>query len=577
MSGRIPDSFIEELLARTDIVEVLERRLQLKRAGSEFHALCPFHEEKTPSFTVSPKKQFFHCFGCGEHGSAIGFLMKYEGLEFRDAVEDLARMAGLQVPESAGRPEKPRQGLYEIMEAAAHHFQARLKAHPPAIEYLKQRGLSGEVCRDFGIGYAPPGWDGLQKALGGSEEAMVLLRRGGMLSAGDRSEYDKFRDRIMFPIHDRRGRVIAFGGRAIGDDGPKYLNSPETELFHKGRELYGLYLARQRSGRLDDILVVEGYMDVVALAQNGFKHSVATLGTATTPDQAALLFRAAERVTYCFDGDAAGRKAAWRALQATLPKLAEGKQARFLFLPEGEDPDSLVRDAGPDAFQGLLDAAPSLSQYFFDRLRDGVDMDSIDGRARLVQKAQPLLETLPQGVLRDMMFEQLESLARHRLRRPGAAATAARETPRPVPSGPPRTRMRLALAHLVQNPGLAQIAGELDDLRDSRIQGIDVLLELVDFSRERPNMTTAQILELLHAHPAHSHLAKLAAWPLPGEGELQALEFQDAVTGLRLQEAEERMARMPRIADQSSEEREQYRALEKHRKALKDSLQGRTD
>ncbi len=295
MSGLIPDSFIEELLARSDIVELIERRVPLKRVGSEFQACCPFHSEKTPSFTVSPKKQFYHCFGCGAHGSVIGFLMQYEGLEFLDAVEDLARAAGLEVPTSGSPQARPDTGLYDMLAACSRFYVEQLKNNPVAIEYLKGRGLSGEVSRDFDIGYAPAGWDALIKHLGTDEKKLDQLKQAGMLSEGKRGSYDKFRERIMFPIHDRRGRVIAFGGRALSDDGPKYLNSPETTLYHKSRELYGLYLARQRSNRLDHIIVVEGYMDVVALAQFGFKNVVATSGTATTAIQVEILFRAALR------------------------------------------------------------------------------------------------------------------------------------------------------------------------------------------------------------------------------------------------------------------------------------------
>ena len=290
MGGLIPDSFIEELLGRVDIVDIIERRVPLKKAGREFHACCPFHDEKTPSFTVSPQKQFYHCFGCGAHGSAIGFMMNYEGLEFVDAVEELARHAGLQVPREASSKPRPSAGLYDVLESVSAFYQKQLKENPEAVEYLKQRGVSGEIARDFAIGYAPGGWDRLIKHLGSNEEGLVKLRKTGMLSQGKSGEYDKFRNRIMFPIHDRRGRVIAFGGRALEDDGPKYLNSPETELFHKGRELYGLYLARRSQAKLDRILVVEGYMDVVALAQYGFRNCVATLGTATTGDHAELLF-----------------------------------------------------------------------------------------------------------------------------------------------------------------------------------------------------------------------------------------------------------------------------------------------
>ena len=415
MAGLIPDSFIEELLGRLDIVEIVERRVPLKRAGREFQACCPFHDEKTPSFTVSPLKQFYHCFGCGAHGSAIGFLMNFEGLEFVDAVEDLAHHAGLEVPREAARAARPAIDLYDILEAAASYYCEQLKTSPEAIAYLKKRGLSGDVAKTFSIGFAPQGWDKLSSRLGTDEKRLGQLRRAGMLSQGKSGEYDKFRHRIMFPIHDRRGRVIGFGGRALEDDGPKYLNSPETELFHKGRELYGLYLARKSQAKLDRILVVEGYMDVVALAQFGFENCVATLGTATTGDQTELLFRASDEIIFCFDGDRAGRKAAWRALEATLPRLREGRQARFLFLPDGEDPDSMVRKLGAEDFSLQLDQAQALSEFFFDHFTQVVDMSSIDGRARLVEQTKPLLDKIPEGVFHDMMLGRLETLAQHRI------------------------------------------------------------------------------------------------------------------------------------------------------------------
>jgi DNA primase len=578
MAGLIPDSFIEELLGRVDIVEVIERRVPLKKAGREYQARCPFHDEKTPSFTVSPQKQFYHCFGCGAHGSAIGFLMNYEGLEFVDAVEELARMAGLQVPREAGAPRRPTEGLYELLEAVATWYREQLRQHPEAIDYLKQRGLSGEVAAQFGIGYAPAAWDGLIQALGTDERRMGLLQRAGMLSQGKSGHYDKFRHRIMFPIHDRRGRVIAFGGRALGDDGPKYLNSPETELFHKGRELYGLYLARKSQAKLERVLVVEGYMDVVALAQFGFGNCVATLGTATTADHAELLYRAADEVVYCFDGDRAGRKAAWRALEATLPALREGRQARFLFLPEGEDPDSLVRKQGADTFAGLLDSATSLSQYFFDELTATVDLSSIDGRARLVSLARPHLDRIPAGVFRDMMMEQLEQLARHRVeerarRRAGAAGG-------PVQPGrsaaPPleRSAMRLALAHLVQNPSLAATAADLGGLEGCDVPGIEILRELVDICAKSPNMTSAQLLERWRDHPAHSHLAKLATWRLPGDETRLLREFRDSLIRLELQWTESRIAKMPKIIALGPEERQQLLDLQQRRRQLVEALQG---
>ena len=574
MSGRIPDSFIEELLARSDIVELIERRVPLKRAGSEFQACCPFHDEKTPSFTVSPKKQFYHCFGCGAHGSAIGFLMQYEGLEFLDAIEEMARAAGLEVPTSASQQPRPDTGLYDILADCAKFYCEQLKTHPAAIEYLQGRGLSGEVTRDFEIGYAPSGWDGVIRELGTDAGKLEQLKQAGMLSEGKSGSYDKFRDRIMFPIHDRRGRVIAFGGRALTDSGPKYLNSPETALYHKSRELYGLYLARQRSGRLDSIIVVEGYMDVVALAQFGFKNVVATSGTATTALQVEILFRAADTVVFCFDGDKAGRKAAWRALEATLPKLREGLQARFLFLPDGEDPDSMVRKHGKEAFAAQIENASPLSEFFFDHFTADINLGSLDGRARLIEQTQPFIESIPEGVFRDMMASRLESLAQHRLHTHSQVAVttggAAQLRGKPTQE---RTAMRTAMAHLVQNPALVeQLEGidELAGLGNDDVRGVEIFIELVDFCIKRPNITTAQLIELWYDHPALPHLKKLAVWLLPGDEELQAQELVDAVNHIRLGWVEILLSRVTNIMQQ----REEYRALQQRRQDLKSRLDG---
>ncbi len=575
MGGLIPDSFIEELLGRVDIVDIIERRVPLRRAGREFQACCPFHDEKTPSFTVSPQKQFYHCFGCGAHGSAIGFLMNFEGLEFVDAVEDLAGHAGLEVPREAAQKARPSTDLYEIMSLAADFYEEELKNSPEAVAYLKKRGLSGEVAKKFSVGFAPQGWDNLISRLGTDANRLSRLKRAGMLSQGKSGEYDKFRHRIMFPIHDRRGRVIGFGGRALDDDGPKYLNSPETELFHKGRELYGLYLARSSQAKLDRILVVEGYMDVVALAQYGFTNCVATLGTATTGDQAELLFRAADEVVYCFDGDRAGRKAAWRALEATLPRLREGRQARFLFLPEGEDPDSMVRTRGAEAFSEALDHAQPLSEVFFDHFTGEVDMKSMDGRARLVELARPLMDKIPGGVFHDMMRGRLETLAQHRISEPVGARPGPGK--RPHTAGKPvqqRTPMRMALAHLVQNPSLALNVNSLEAFEGCDLAGFDIYRELVDFCGKSPNMTTAQLLELWRDHPAQSHLNLLATWSIPGEESRLAQEFMDAVTGLELQWTDTQIARMPKIVDLGMEERKKLLLLQQRRQQLIGALQG---
>jgi len=572
MSGRIPDSFIEELLARSDIVELIERRIPLKRAGSEFQACCPFHDEKTPSFTVSPKKQFYHCFGCGAHGSAINFLMQYEGLDFLDAIGEMALAAGLEVPTSGSQQPRPDTGLYDMLAACAKFYCEELKNHPAAVEYLQGRGLSGEVILDFGIGYAPSGWDAVIKKLATDAKKLEQLKQAGMLSEGKSGSYDKFRDRIMFPIHDRRGRVIAFGGRALSDDGPKYLNSPETVLYHKTRELYGLYLARRRSGRLDDIIVVEGYMDVVALAQFGFKNVVATSGTATTASQVEILFRAADTVVFCFDGDIAGRKAAWRALQATLPKLREGLQAKFLFLPDGEDPDSMVRKHGREVFAELIEKARPLSEFFFAHFTSEINLGSSDGRARLVEQMQPLIESMPEGTFRDMLVDQLEKLAFHRLHTlkkiPAVATVATKLHGKPEQK---RNIMRTAMAYLVQNPSLVELLEGVDELAglgNDDIQGVEIFIELVDFCAQSPNITTAQLIELWHEHPALPHLQKLAIWHLPGEEELQAQEFVDAVNRIRLHWVEILLSRVTNIIEQ----REKYRALQQRQQDLKKQL-----
>jgi DNA primase len=395
-----------------------------------------------------------------------------------------------------------------------------------------------------------------------------------MLSTGNSGPYDKFRNRIMFPIHDRRGRVIAFGGRALADDGPKYLNSPETSLYHKGRELYGLYLARQRSSRLEQIIVVEGYMDVVALAQFGFKNVVATSGTATTPAQVELLFRSADTVVFCFDGDKAGRQAAWRALEATLPKLRDGLQAKFLFLPDGEDPDSMVRKHGEAVFARQIESARGLSEFFFEQMITGIDMGSLDGRAKFVEKALPHIETLPAGGFRDMMISQLESRSFHKLSKhaqgPLPASRSNDERGKPIQT---RTPLRVAMAHLVQNPVLVEQLQNIEEFsapRNADIQGVEIFRELVDFCVQRPNITTAQLLELWHGHPALPHLEKLAVWHLPGEEEKQLQEFIDSANRIRLNWVEILLSRITNIMVQ----REEYRALQHRQQALKQQLEG---
>ncbi|UVE17402.1 DNA primase [Pseudomonas sp. LS44] len=421
MAGLIPQSFIDDLLNRTDIVDVVSSRIQLKKTGKNFSACCPFHKEKTPSFSVSPDKQFYYCFGCGAGGNALGFIMDHDNLDFLQAVEDLAKSASMEIPrEEGGRQNKPRQPtdspLYPLLAAAADYYRQALKSHPTrkaAVDYLKGRGLSGEIARDFGLGFAPPGWDNLLKHLGSDSLQHKALIDAGLLieNAESGKRYDRFRDRVIYPIRDSRGRVIAFGGRVLGDDKPKYLNSPETPVFHKGQELYGLFEARQHNRNLDEIMVVEGYMDVIALAQQGLRNAVATLGTATSEEHLKRLFRIVPSVLFCFDGDQAGRSAAWRALESTLASLQDGRRARFLFLPEGEDPDSLVRAEGTDAFRARINQhAQPLADYFFQQLTEEADPRSLEGKAHLATLAAPLIDKIPGTNLRTLMRQRLKEI-----------------------------------------------------------------------------------------------------------------------------------------------------------------------
>jgi DNA primase len=413
----IPQSFIQDLLGRVDIVEVIDRHVKLKRAGANYSACCPFHSEKSPSFTVSPTKQFYHCFGCGAHGTAVGFLMEYGGMGFIDAVKDLAQSVGMKVPEEqrsefAQRRVQEGESLHEVLLRAAQHYRNQLKDAPQAIDYLKKRGLSGDIAKRFGIGYAPEEWQGLAAAFTDYDGTM-LTTAGLVKSKDDGKRYDVFRNRIIFPIVDVRGNVIGFGGRVLGDGEPKYLNSPETPVFEKGRELYGLYQARRAIRDAGRALVVEGYMDVVALAQSGIEYAVATLGTATTPLHVQKLLRQTDEIVYCFDGDKAGRRAAWRALENSLALLTDGKQVKFLFLPEGEDPDTYVRKHGKEAFEAFLaDSAVPLSRFLLDELAGHGDPGSAEGRAKLVHEAKPLLKQMQPNALRMQLLRELAEKSR---------------------------------------------------------------------------------------------------------------------------------------------------------------------
>jgi DNA primase len=545
--ARIPDAFIDDLLARTDLVEVIGSRVPLKRQGREYSARCPFHDERSPSFTVSPIKQFYHCFGCGAHGTAISFLMNYDRLEFLDAVDELAKRVGMEVPRDTQQrnlnPDSVDQ--YAALDAASKFFQRQLETSDKALRYFDGRGVDAETRTRFGLGYAPDGFSALRDALGTDERRMKLLEQVGMFSRNDKGHvYDKFRDRVMFPIHDRRGRTIAFGGRVLDkDDGPKYLNSPETPLFHKGRELYGMWQVRQANTKIERLIVVEGYMDVIALFQHGIQQTVATLGTATTPDHAELLFRNAPDVYFCFDGDAAGRRAAGKAMESVLPRMKDGRQAFFLFLPDGEDPDSLVRHEGASGFDLRLQHATPLSQFFYDDLSKDVNLSTLDGKARLAERAKPLLSQIPDGAFGDLMRQRLTEITGVGARNDAPAQTqSSRTRTRPMPANTQkRSLVRSAIALLLQQPALALALESHDGFSALRQPGVALLAELVGLVRERPDITTGALLEHFAEREESAALQKLASQDMPGEEALWRDEFLDAMAQLEKQTLQQRI------------------------------------
>ncbi len=525
MNGRIPHSFVDDLIARADIVEVVGRRVTLTKAGRDYKARCPFHDEKTPSFTVSAQKGFYHCFGCGAHGTAIGFLMNYENLGFVDAVEALAEILGMEVPKNvrATRRDEAGADLYRLLSEADRIYRSALKGSRKAIDYLKKRGIDGATAARFGMGYAPDAWDTVLRALGGDELRRQRLIDAGLVSRSDKGrEFDKFRDRIMFPIRDARGRVLGFGGRVLGEGEPKYMNSPETPVFHKGRELYGIYEASHGPGRTvgrpDQVLVVEGYLDVASLAQHGVGPAVATLGTATTVVHMRRLTRMAQRVIFCFDGDRAGRQAAWRAMETALPHAGGNVELQFLLLPEGEDPDSLVRSEGPEAFLDLARAAAPLSEFMLGELKSRVDLSHADGRSRLVALAQPLFSTLPPGVYRDLLLKSVAEVvglhvdALDRALEASAASGSAYAGAGAFPRAEPKSRdtlIRRAIRLVLNYPAICESLEGVPDLTGTDQPGARLLRQLVELAVEDPGITPARLLERFRDDPEGRHLGRL--------------------------------------------------------------------
>jgi DNA primase len=530
--GRIPQTFIDELIARADIAEIIGTRVPLKKSGREYKACCPFHGEKTPSFWVSPEKQFFHCFGCGKHGTVIGFLMEYDRMSFPEAIEDLAGRLGLEVPREGGVDNSAKRvddSAYDLMAKVARYYAEHLARDERVRQYaIAKRGLTTETIEKFGIGYAPNSWNDLLRRFGGNDAAvrqlaelgLIIEREGGQVRNGER-HYDRFRDRLMFPIRDARGKTIAFGGRIIDQGEPKYLNSPETALFHKGRELYGLWETRQSRAPLKRLVIVEGYMDTVRLHQAGITYAVATLGTATTPEHLNRIFRLVSEVVFAFDGDSAGRRAAWRALQHALPAAQEPREMRFLFLPEGHDPDSLVGEEGREAFEDRLASAEPLSEYFVRALAEEVNLAHADGRARFAEAARPLVARIPAGVYRDLLVDKVAKtvqLSAAKLlefwsgSKDWKADTSTEGGHGPA-SGSRGSVIRQAVNLLLRFPSIAagitdeQRAG-LDGLDEP---GADLLREMLDNLRAQPAQSSGQVLQRWEGRPEQVSLAKLLA------------------------------------------------------------------
>ena len=578
MAGRIPQQFIDDLLARVDIVDVIDARVPLKKQGSNYAACCPFHEEKTPSFTVSPTKQFYYCFGCGASGTALTFLMEHERLHFVEAVETLAASVGLEVPREGGTAGDSHEPLYTALAAADRYYRAQLRESGAAVDYLKRRGISGRTAAHFGIGFAPPGWSNLSDHNVAGGDTQTLLAAGLVNRNESGRVYDRFRNRVTFPIRDRRGRTIAFGARVLDDATPKYLNSPETAVFHKGRELYGLYEALQARRRPERLLVVEGYMDVVMLAEHGIDYAVATLGTAVSEHHIERLFGTVAELVFCFDGDAAGRQAAWRALGNTLPHLAGGHEARFLFLDEGEDPDSTVRREGREAFEQRLAAARPLADFLVEHLGEGVDTGTIGGRDRMAEQARPLLARMPAGVYHDLLVERLAQeigLPADRLRadlgvdRGGRRAAGAPRPPAHAPSTIRMTPMRTAIGLLLQMPGLASRLEAGHPALVSAQPGAALLRDLHGRIVAHADTTTARLLEAYRDTSEAPHLHRLAAHEFatdPQQDRQAALtrEFDDAIARIVDKERRERIGALRTAAserDLSSEEKRELREL----------------
>lgn len=542
MSGSIPRPFIDDLLNRVDIVEIIDARVPLKKKGREYWACCPFHNEKSPSFSVSHNKQFYHCFGCQQNGNAISFLMDYDHMEFIEAIETLAHHIGVEVPyENQKRSQNSQQRqqaepLFATLQQCSDYYEQQLKNYPAAIEYLKQRGISGNTAKTYAIGYAPEGWNNLNQRF--LNDAKNMLESGMLIQKEDGNTYDRFRHRLMFPIRDRRGHTIAFGGRIINpEDNPKYLNSPESPVFHKGEEIYGLHELKQANTHIEQIFITEGYMDVVALADQGISTAVATLGTAINEQQIEKLFRLCKNLVFCFDGDAAGKKAAWRALENSISALKENRTSRFLFLPDGHDPDTFIKQNGKQAFLQQIQTASTLTEYLLNQLLSEYQVQNPEGRAAFYNQLEQFFKKIPQQSLKD---ELLISAEKHPLIKLDPRQVQQIQNNNPANSSktviPDQhwTPTRLAINLLLQQPQLAECAGNLEELAEADIPGVELLLQILDQIYEQPDISSQNLLARFKEHENEPHLYKIAAMTpvIHQDSDIQPM-FEDALRRLR--------------------------------------------
>ena len=589
MAGRIPQHFIDQLLDRIDIVDLIDGFVPLKKAGANYKACCPFHNEKTPSFTVSPEKQFYHCFGCGANGTAITFLMEHNHLEFREAIETLAQQAGMDIPEEANNQYKTKSktqdgiDLYQLMERVSAFYEEQLKHHPQADiakNYLKNRGLTGEIAKRFRIGFVPDAWDTVLTLFGVDEKHQNALLKAGLLTKNDQKNhlYDKFRHRIMFPITDYRGRLVGFGGRVMNEGEPKYLNSPETPIFHKGSELYGFYEARGDIKKQNLAIAVEGYMDVIALAQFGINIAVAALGTALTNIHLQRLFRITANIVICFDGDRAGRQAAWRAMENALPLLEDGRGMRFLFLPQGEDPDSMVRKSGREEFMTMAENATPFSDFLLDSLKEECDINTLEGRAKFANDCKPFLQKLPKGMLKTLLMERISKIAdihaealnqqmHQSLNQQQSQQRAQKQDRTIIQQGSQTLQLSLisrAISLILQNPKLARTSGDIEPFFQSSAPGHDLFAEIVDTITHHSGLSTASLIERFRENKHIKTLEKLAMHPYNLSQEQQMNEYRATVDKLRNELVEQQLELLfqkERGSGLSSSEKEAMRNL----------------